>query len=299
MLAAAHGGVRKINLQILAQLKPVARQLSLITAGCIVFVYGMSAVMIPAKLLSGGLAGIAMLVGYRFASVDLGMIYLFLNIPLILLGWFTISRRFIAYSIYGIACFSVTASLIEPAPVVLTDPILAVLLAGVICGAGSGLILRSIGSAGGMDILAIYLNKRFGFRVGTVTFIANAAVILAGGWLLDINLALYSIILLFTCGSVINVVLSGFNARMALIVVSDMSGRIAQDILTRFNKGVTYLDGEGAFSRKPKRVILTVTTLTEVPKIKEMIFAHDPQAFVVINNTFEVLGQRHGALKIY
>jgi uncharacterized membrane-anchored protein YitT (DUF2179 family) len=86
---------------------------------------------------------------------------------------------------------------------------------------------------------------------------------------------------------------------MSLIIVSDMSETIARELLARFNRGVTFLDGEGGYSKQPKRVILTVTTISEVPKIKEMIFASDPKAFVVINNTFEVLGQRFGALKVY
>jgi uncharacterized membrane-anchored protein YitT (DUF2179 family) len=232
-------------------------------------------------------------------SMDLGLVYLMLNVPLIVLGWVTISRRFIAFTFFGTAFFSLAASILQPEPVILSDPLLAALLGGVICGFGCGLILKSMGSAGGLDILAIYLNRRFGLRVGSIAFAANATVIAAGGWMLDLNLALYSIILLFTCGWVTNAVVSGFNARMALIIVSDMSDIIARELLGEFNRGVTFLDGEGGFSKRPKRVILTVTTVAEVPKIKEMIFSYDPRAFVVINNTFEVLGNRYGALKVY
>jgi uncharacterized membrane-anchored protein YitT (DUF2179 family) len=255
--------------------------------------------MIPARLFSGGLTGIAMVIGYQVPSIDLGLVYLMLNVPLIVMGWVLISRRFIAYTLFGTAFFSLTASFLQPQPVILADPLLAALLGGVICGFGSGLILKSIGSAGGLDILTIYLNRRFGIRVGTVAFSANALVIVVGGWMLDLNLALYSIILLFTCGWVTNAVVSGFNARMSLIIVSDNADIIARELLSNFNRGVTFLDGEGGFSKRPKRVILTITTVTEVPKIKEMIYTNDPKAFVVINNTFEVLGQRHGALKIY
>jgi uncharacterized membrane-anchored protein YitT (DUF2179 family) len=299
MFATAENNIRKDLVQFRDQLKKIAGECLLISSGCIIFAYGMNAVMVPAKLFSGGLAGIAMIIGYRVPSIDLGLVYLLLNVPLIVLGWVTISRRFITYTGFGIVFFSAVASILKPAPVVLTDPLLAALLGGVICGFGCGLILKSIGSAGGLDILAIYLNRRFGLRVGTLAFAANAAVIIAGGWILDLNLALYSIILLFTCGWVTNTVVSGFNARMALIIVSDNSAIIARELLDNFNRGVTFLDGEGGYSKSPKRVILTVTTVTEVPKIKEMIFANDPKAFVVINNTFEVLGQRYGALKVY
>lgn len=299
MLVTAQNHISKDLVRFRDRLKPAAREIALIAVGCVIFVYGMNAVMIPAKLFSGGLMGIALIIGYRFPSIDLGLVYLLLNVPLIVLGWVTISRRFIAYTLFGTAFFSLVTSSLRPEPVILADPLLAALLGGVICGFGCGLILKSIGSAGGMDILAIYLNRRFGLRVGTIAFSVNALVIMSGGWMLDLNLALYSIILLFMCGWVTNAVVSGFNARMALIIVSDMSDIIARELLGEFNRGVTFLDGEGGFSRKAKRVILTVTTVTEVPKIKEMIFANDPKAFVVINNTFEVLGQRHGALKVY
>jgi uncharacterized membrane-anchored protein YitT (DUF2179 family) len=299
MLVTAQNPILKDPAHIRDQLKPVAREIALIAVGCVIFAYGMNAVMIPARLFSGGLAGIAMIIGYQVPSIDLGLVYLLLNVPLIVLGWVTISRRFIAYTFFGTAFFSLVASILQPEPVILADPLLAALLGGVICGFGCGLILKSMGSAGGLDILAIYLNRRFGLRVGTVAFAANASVIAAGGWMLDLNLALYSIILLFTCGWVTNTVVSGFNARMTLIIVSDKSDAIARALLSNFNRGVTFLNGEGGFSNRPKRVILTVTTVTEVPKIKETIFAHDPKAFVVINNTFEVLGNRHGAVKVY
>lgn len=299
MHVTAQSHILKDLAHVRDQLKTVAREIALIAAGCVIFAYGMNAVMIPARLFSGGLTGIAMIIGYQVPSIDLGLVYLLLNVPLIVLGWVTISRRFIGYTFFGTAFFSLAASILQPEPVILADPLLAALLAGVICGFGCGLILKSMGSAGGLDILAIYLNRRFGLRVGTVAFAANASVVVAGGWMLDLNLALYSIILLFTCGWVTNTVVSGFNARMTLIIVSDRSDAIARELLSNFNRGVTFLNGEGGFSSRPKRVILSVTTVTEVPKIKETIFAHDPEAFVVINNTFEVLGNRHGAAKVY
>ena len=287
---------RSMGLQVVL---PVLRNLGLIAAGSVVFVYGMNAIMIPAKLFSGGLTGVAILLSYQFTWLDVGMVYLLLNIPLLILGWVSISRRFIAYSLFGIIFFSLTATGIRPPAVQLADPLLAALLSGAICGAGCGLILRSLGSAGGMDILAVYLNKRYGVKIGTILFVANAMVIVAGIYCSDLNAALYSTLLLFISGHVVNAVVSGFNARMTVMVVSDQSGPIARDVLDRLNRGVTFLEGEGAYSRSPKRVILTVTTLTDLPKLKEIIFRHDANAFVVVNNTMEVIGQRQSGPRFY
>lgn len=278
---------------------PVLKNLALIAAGCTVFVYGMNAVMIPAKMFSGGLTGLAILFNYNFAWANVGAVYFILNLPMLLLGWFHVGRRFIAYSLFGIAYFSIVTMLFHPPAVHLSDPLLSALVAGVICGVGNGLVLRSLGSAGGLDILAVYLNKRWGLRIGTIYFGANAAVILVGIYVHDLNAALYSTILLFISGRVINAVVGGFNARISVLVVSDRSEVIAEEILGRLNRGVTFLDGEGAFSHHPKRVILTITTIMELPKFKEMIFQQDPNAFVVVNSTLEVLGQRHGRLKVY
>jgi uncharacterized membrane-anchored protein YitT (DUF2179 family) len=177
--------------------------------------------------------------------------------------------------------------------------LLAALLSGVICGVGAGLILRSLGSAGGLDILAIYLNKHFGFRTGTVLFAFNSLIVLSGAWLLDLEKALYSIIYIFVCSRVINLVIKGFSDRKSIMVISDVAEDIAAEVLKHNGRGVTFLQGEGAYSHQKKKVILTITNLTDLPKIKELVLKCDPKAFVVINDTVEVLGARYGAPRVY
>jgi uncharacterized membrane-anchored protein YitT (DUF2179 family) len=285
--------------EITNRIRPILSNLGLIASGCLLFVVGMNAVMVDQGLLCGGLAGIALLLTYQFPFLDIGLVYFLMNIPLIVLGWLNIGRRFVLYSIFGALFFSATASLINMPPIQIEDPIMAALLAGVICGAGSGLILRSLGSAGGLDILAIYLNKKFGFRIGSIAFSLNAGVIAAGTYLHDINIALYSIVLLFTNARVIDAVISGFNMRKSVMIVSDHAAHIANDIIQRINRGVTFLDGEGAYSHKKKRIVMTVATITELPKLKELIFEADPNAFVVVHETMEVLGKRHSLPKAY
>jgi uncharacterized membrane-anchored protein YitT (DUF2179 family) len=205
----------------------------------------------------------------------------------------------VLYSLFGLLFFSASLSIIHPPIPDISDPILAAILAGVICGTGAGLILRSLGSTGGMDILGIYLNKRFGFRIGTVLFASNALVLIAGAYLYDIQLSLYSVIFLYTSGKLTDAILTGFNRRKALIIISEKSENIGQKILTQIGRGVTYLKGEGAFTGSEKNVIFTITTLTELPKMKELILSEDPEAFIVVNDTLEVLGKRHGRKKVY
>lgn len=279
--------------------KAIVTNLTLIAAGSIIFVLGMNSILIPQHFVTGGVTGISMIAHYWIDALDVGLVYFTLNLPLLLLGWFSISRRFMAYTAFGMAFFSVAAKTIHPPVVMIHDPLLAAVFAGVICGLGGGLILRSVGSAGGFDILGIFLNQRFGVRPGAIIFVLNLFPLALGGILYSLDIALYSVIYAFTYGKIVDAVLTGVNQRKSVLIISKQSREIGQYILTEVNRGVTFLKGEGAYTGETQDIILTITTLTEVPKLKAQIFSIDPNAFVVVNDTLEVLGRRHGQLKVY
>ena len=292
--------VKEINYEHLVHsVSAVAANLGLIAAGSIVYAFGINGVLVPKGFLGGGIVGLALLIHYLLPFAAVGLVYLVLNVPLVFLAWINISRRFVLYSLFGLLFLSASLTFIHPPVPDISDPILAAILAGVICGTGVGLVLRSLGSTGGMDILGIYLNKTFGFRIGSVLFASNVLVLAAGAYLYDIQKSLYSVIFLYTASKVTDAILTGFNRRKSLMIISDNYENIAQKILTRIGRGVTYLKGEGAYSRRDKNVIFTITTLAELPKMKELILSEDPEAFIVVNDTLEVLGKRHGRKKVY
>lgn len=279
--------------------KSLGVNLGLIVAGSVIFVLGVNAVLVPQKLLSGGVVGVAVILHYLYPSVDVGHFYLLSNIPLMLLGWFSISRRFMGYTLFGMVFFSLAASWIKVPAVTLSDPLLSAVLAGVWCGLGGGIVLRSLGSAGGLDILAIYLNTRWGLRVGVTYMAANALILGVGAYFFGLERALLSVVYVYASSRVVDAVLVGFNRRKMVLIITSQVQEVADFILHGIRRGVTFLKGTGGFSGEEREVILTVTTLTELPKLKEAIFRMDPHAFVIINDTLEVLGKRHGQLKIY
>uniref|UniRef100_A0A832A0U0 YitT family protein n=1 Tax=Desulfacinum infernum TaxID=35837 RepID=A0A832A0U0_9BACT len=279
--------------------KALGVNVSLIVLGSLVYVLGMNAVLIPQKLLSGGVVGVAVILHYLYPSVDVGHFYLVSNIPLMLLGWFSVSRRFMGYTLFGMVFFSLAASWVKVPSVTVSDPLLAAVLAGVWCGVGGGIMLRSLGSAGGLDILAVYLNTRWGIRVGVTYMAANAVVLGVGGYFFGLEKALFSIVYVYASGRVVDAVMVGFNRRKMVLIISSKAQETADFILYGIRRGVTFLKGTGGYSGEDRDVILTVTTLTELPKLKEAIFRIDPHAFVIINDTLEVLGKRHGTLKVY
>ncbi|MHC1729410.1 MAG: YitT family protein [Syntrophobacteraceae bacterium] len=277
----------------------IAANILLLTAGNLIYAAGINSIIIPQHFLSGGVMGVALIAHYFIPLLNTGYAYLILNIPLFVLGWFSISRRFVLYSAYGTLSLSAITAFGHFGVLTIANPILAAILGGIVCGTGAGIALRSQGSAGGLDIVAIYLNKKFGLRIGNTTSMVSAMVLGAGAVFLNFEAALYSLIFVFTSGKTLDAVLTGFNQKKTVFIISDCYDDIATQILTKLNRGVTYLDGRGGYSGQEKKVILSVITLTELSKLKQMVFDIDPTAFVVVNDTLEVIGYRHGELQNY
>lgn len=178
--------------------------MGLITAGCAVWALGMNALLVPNRILSGGMVGLAMIVHDRAPWMNLAFANLLLNIPLLVMSWFWVGRQFFWYSLFGIFVFSLLAWLLPVPALVLPHPLLAALVAGPICGVGGWLILRSGGSAGGFDILAIWASRRWGLKVGTLICSINGVILGLGAWRVGPKSALYAVAFVFVCGKVID-----------------------------------------------------------------------------------------------
>jgi uncharacterized membrane-anchored protein YitT (DUF2179 family) len=267
---------------------PIIFNLGLISGGCAIFAFGMNAILIPYHFLSGGTTGIAMVWHHYVPSINIGWLYLLLNMPLILFGWRAISLSFMLYTVYGIVFFSAIAGIIPQTAIPLDSPMVAALLAGVVCGVGGGLILRTPGSAGGLDVIAVYLKKRFGFSVGSTGFIANALSVVASMLVFSLQAGLYTLIFMFTAAKVIDHIVYGLNRKKSLLVVSNRSEAIAEALLKNRCGGVTFFKGQGGYLREEKNIIFTIAGHLEMHRIKNTILSIDPQAFIVINETREV-----------
>ncbi|MFP4476428.1 MAG: YitT family protein [Desulfatibacillaceae bacterium] len=280
-------------------LRQLVHNTGLLALGAFIFVYGMYAVMMPARIMTGGVVGVAMLAHYMIPDLSVGAMNLLFNVPLLALGLFSVGRTFMFYTFIGMGLFTTAAMVFHPAPLVITNPIMASLLAGVICGVGAGFMLRSLGSAGGMDIVGMFMNKHYGFRPGVVILASNALVIVAGIWFLGLEPALYSVLYVYVCGKVTDAVLIGANRKKSVLIISDRARDIAREMLKTRRHGVTFLKGEGAYTGNGKDIIMTVCPLTCLPGLKEQVFAVDENAFLVVNDTQEVVGAGLGVRKIF
>ena len=272
---------------------------ALLVVGSIVYIVGLKGVLIPHQFLNGGIMGIVIILTHLMPVFNFGLLYFLINIPLFVLGWHTVSHRFIYYTGFGILAFSLLVDIIEIAPISVSDPMLSALVAGIICGLGGGLILRSSGSAGGLDILAVQLFKKYSLPMGWTGFMVNAVILLTGLFIYNLEAVLYTLIFLFTQAKVIDSVVTGFNRRKAIMVISDRHQEIAEAIMQGLSRGVTFLNGTGAYTGNEKRVVYSVIMLTELARVKALVFSIDPDAFVVVNDTLDVLGKGLGRMKEY
>lgn len=206
-------------------LKPAAPALRifvnivLISLGSLICAVAVNGILLPRGFLSSGMTGVSILIHYLFPALPVGMIYFVLNIPLFALSWLYVGRRFFLYSILGLVIFTLMLSVIK-ITINVSDPLLSALLAGIIFGTGTGLILRSDGSSGGTDILSIILLKRFSIRLGSTLLAFNSILLATAGLVFNLEAALYALIFLYVSSQIMNLVVTGFSQRKSVFIIS-------------------------------------------------------------------------------
>ena len=273
--------------------RTVCFNLLLIFSGSLLCAVAVKGIIVPKQFLAGGVTGLSLLIHYVLPGLPLGLIYFILNIPLFGIGWLFVGRRFFFYSLAGVFIFS--AVIFWPYPVIsIEDMILSALAAGIITGVGSGLILKSLGSAGGLDILTVILYKKFSIRPGMFILAFNGALMVLAILRIPVEMVLYTLIYLYVSTQFMNFVLIGLSQRKAIMIISPKWDEISREIMNKLRRGVTVVRGQGGYTGKDLHILYCVITFTELSRFKELIRKIDPEAFVVVTETLEVMGKRIG-----
>jgi uncharacterized membrane-anchored protein YitT (DUF2179 family) len=273
--------------------RTICFNLLLIFSGSLLCAVAVKGIIIPKQFLAGGVTGLSLLIHYVLPGLPLGLIYFILNIPLFGIGWLFVGRRFFFYSLAGVFIFS--AVIFWPYPVIsIEDMILSALAAGIITGVGSGLILKSLGSAGGLDILTVILYKKFSIRPGMFILAFNGALMVLAILRIPVEMVLYTLIYLYVSTQFMNFVLIGLSQRKAIMIISPKWDEISREIMNKLRRGVTVVRGQGGYTGKDLHILYCVITFTELSRFKELIRKIDPEAFVVVTETLEVMGKRIG-----
>lgn len=263
-----------------------------IIIGCLIASCSINLFLVPSHLLTGGATGIAIIFYYLF-RLPIGLQTFLYNIPLLIASYKLLGKKYTVDIIIGTfifsTCLDLTRFLNAYAP--LNDLMLAAIFGGVFNGIGYGIVFRMNGSTGGFDILGAIIKKYYSMNIGAVIFAFNCVVVSIAGFLFGIAPAMFTLICMYVNATVTDKVIGGFNRKKAILIVSDKSRKIADEIINVVGRGVTFLHGQGAFTGNEKNVILVVVSLTQIAKIKILTHSVDEHAFMLIMSANEVMGR--------
>jgi uncharacterized membrane-anchored protein YitT (DUF2179 family) len=272
---------------------PLLRDALYLLFGALIVAVAMVTFLIPGQLAAGGISGLAQIVNH-YTGWPIGLLIIIGNFPLLLLGWrFLGGRRFLIRTILAVGIY---AMLIDGLgrflpPGVTGDPFLNALFGGVLLGVGLGLVFRAKGTTGGTDILARLLGQWRGVPLSQSYLITDTLVVLASGLAFSWTLALYAVVALYVSGLAAELVSEGFNVVRTATIITDRPDAVSGMIIRDLRRGVTMWTGIGMYSGKTRPILYCAISRSEVNPLKAIIHEADPDAFVVIGQAHEALGE--------
>jgi len=247
----------------------------------------------PNKIASGGLTGLATVL-YFAIGTPIGTVVLIGNLILLGIQAKLVGTGSVWKTILSVVVSSVLTDLmmgpLAIAPLA-KDPLLACLYGGILGGIGVGLTFRAGGTTGGIDIVALILHHRWHIPIGDTILAANFLITLIAGAVFGPDLALYGLITVFFSGRVIDTVLEGMSVYRSVLIISKQSDEISWAIIEELHRGVTRLDGLGMYTSRPTHILLVAVRRQEMPTLRCLIHEFDPNAFVIVGETRQILGK--------
>lgn len=269
------------------------RSIILMILGSCICAVAINGILVPKHFLSGGLTGVTLLLNRFIPSVSISVLYFVLNIPLFVFGYRLVGRRFFALSLAGTIIYTFAIELVQ-IPIMVNDMMLSAILAGLINGIGAGMILRSSGSSGGTDIFSVILSSKFGFKLGSTFLAFNVIILVSSVVFFSLDEALFTLVYIFVSSKIIDRAIYGYSQRKAITIISEKWKAINATIVEEMQHSTTLMPATGGFSQQSIKMIYTVISKRELHQIKEIILQIDPKAFLVVNETTEVVGSTMG-----
>lgn len=261
-----------------------------IIAGSFIMALAFNLFFLPNHIASGGVSGLSVLV-QAWIGIEPAFTQWALNIPLLFLAFGLIGCEYGVRSLLGSVVLPLFVFLTKDWVIPLSNPLLASIYGGIGVGVGMGLVYRGRGSTGGLSIVAQLLHKYSGLAFSLCIVILDAIVISSAAMVLSLEQALYALIGLYVTGKVIDTIELGFSFTKVAYIISDHTEPITKAILEDLDRGLTKLTAEGGYTGEHRTVLMVVVGQSEIPRLKTVVQSVDPDAFVIIHNAHEVLGE--------
>jgi uncharacterized membrane-anchored protein YitT (DUF2179 family) len=258
--------------------------------GSLLMALSVNLFLVPLKLAEGGVVGIGIILHHKL-GIPIWVTTVALNLPIVAVGIKYKGWGFLWKTMLGVGAFSFFLAVTQGLPSVTDQTILAIVYGGVLMGAGLGLVLRSGGTTGGTDILAIVGQHKLGLSIGTMVMLIDALVLVGAGFAFSAEAAMWSAITLIISSKVVDLVQEGFYAAKGITIITTEAKAIADRVMAEVERGCTIMPGVGAFTGQPRGVLYVVAQRGELTRIKQITYGQDPKAFVVVSDVHEVLGE--------
>lgn len=269
----------------------ISLDLLTIIVGTAISASALNMMTIPAGLLSGGLTGISQFINHFF-PLSVGVLYFTLNIPLMVMAYKYLGKKFSIYTILSIILLSTFLHLIPVQHLWTDNTLLAAIFGGMINGIGCGIVLRRGGSQGGLDILSRIIANHSNVSVGKANLIVNVMIVIASGFIFDSEIALYTVISMFASTKIYEVILNHVN-RVSVLIITNKGEEVNKEINSGLHRGTTMWHANGGYTHDNKTVLLCVTVKGELSKLKQIVKNTDSKSFVSIISTQNVIGRFH------
>ncbi len=263
------------------------------TVGGLIFAVGIACFVSPAQIAPGGVSGLSILVNY-LTDLPVGTVNLAFNIPLLLLAWFFLGRSFTLRTLRSVFIQSVMIDLVSLwLPQYTGERIMAALFGGVAVGAGLSLVFMRGSTTGGTDIVSRLIQRKYRhISIGKLLFFVDVGVLaLSVAVFRNIETGLYGMITIYTSAKVLDGILYGLNTGKVLLVISGKHREIAARVMEQLERGVTFLQGSGAWSGEEKQILLCAVRTNQCFRVEEIIRGLDPDAFLIILEANEIAGE--------
>lgn len=276
--------------EIIREYKVDWKDVLYIIVGSFLISFSFQVFLFPNDIISGGVASLSIIL-YEITNISPALIQYAFNIPLLVLSYFFVGKDVAFKSILGSMLFPFFTGIVSHLEPWTNDQFLGAVFGGVITGIGVGIVYKARSSTGGTSTVAQIIEKYTSLSMGSATLIADGAIILIGFLTFDLEAILYGIICLFVISRVIDIVLVGNINSKTVLIISDEAELIRQEIIDKFDRGVTLLDVRGGYRKDPKEMLMVVISEREITALQEMIIQNDDDAFVVFMSASDVLGR--------
>ena len=275
-----------------AKYKDVVYQCLMVVVGCAIFGAGIDAFVLPHKLVSTGISGVGLIL-YYVTGLSVGSWNMILNIPIFWAAWKWLGTRVVVKTLYGTLMLSWMIDLFDflQYDIIIKDPLLSSMMAGITTGVGLGIVYRVGGNTGGLDPIALIVRKYYGLQMGSINSAINCAILLAAVGVVGLEAVAVTLISVYVYTIITNKVVIGFNQRKVAFIITYRTDDVCECIINKVGRGATIIEGVGAYTRTPKNIVMVAVNLLQVNKLKEVIEEADPNVFILITDAQEVIGQ--------